>query len=105
MKEDAHMKLENTKEHYRIISELTNGSKYLTLVDATNYFRIDDDASQFAALPETTKNRIAVAHYTSNVSNRLTANFFRIFYRPEIPVQTFKTKEEAMEWLLSVKEK
>lgn len=104
MLEDAHMKIENTKEHYKIINELTYGQKYRALVDASNYFRIDDDASQYAALPDTIKNRLAAAHFTSNVSNRLTANFFRLFYKPEIPVRTFKTKEEALEWLLSMKE-
>jgi hypothetical protein len=101
MLEDAHMNLQNTKEHYNIIKELTKGCKYLALIDATNYFKIDGDASKFAALPETTKDRVAAAHYTLNVSNRLTANFFRLFYKPEIPVQAFKTKEDALRWLKS----
>jgi hypothetical protein len=101
MLEDAHMNLEKTKEHYNIIKELTKSSKYLALIDATNFFRIDNDASRFAALPETTKDRVAAAHYTLNVSNRLTANFFRLFYKPRIPVQAFKTKEEALRWLKS----
>jgi len=99
MFEDAKMDLENTVEHYDLIKSLTSGKKHLVLVDATHFFSIDEKALQYAAQPETTKNRIATAYFTTHLGNRFTTNFFKTFYKPNLPVQSFKTKQEALEWL------
>ncbi len=104
LNKDAHMDLKKTKEHYNLIEELTNGQKYLAFVDATHFFRVDEDASVYAALPETIENRIAAAHYTTNLANRLTSNFFRLYFKPNIPFQTFSIKKDAIKWLLLQKE-
>lgn len=99
MLEDAHMNLENTKVHYNVISDLTKGKKHLVLIDSTNYYTIDQESLKYAAKPGTAEGRVAAAHFTLNMANRLISNFFKLFYKSQIPIQTFNTKEEALRWL------
>ncbi|MBI3510119.1 MAG: hypothetical protein HY064_05610 [Bacteroidetes bacterium] len=97
----ADMSMENTKKHYDVIHKLTGGKKYLALVDSHEYFTMDSDALQFTSQRETIANRIATAHYNSSFGNKLTIDFFRNVLKPHIPVQVFRSKQEAEEWLLS----
>ncbi|MBA3663206.1 MAG: hypothetical protein H0W61_03230 [Bacteroidetes bacterium] len=99
----AEMTLENTSRHYRVIHELTSGKPYIALVNAANYFMIDPDALKYGALQNTIANRVASAHYNSNVANVLTVSFFKNNHKPGIPVGIFKTKEEALEWITTLK--
>ncbi|MGZ4043816.1 MAG: DUF7793 family protein [Bacteroidia bacterium] len=95
----AEMTLDNTKEHYHLINQLTGGKEYIALVDASNYFIIDPEALKFAAEENTLVNRVAAAHYNSSVANLLTVSFFKNNLKPGIPVGIFKTKDDALEWI------
>lgn len=100
----AEMTLENTIEHYRIIKKLTKDREYIALINASEYFLIDKEALKYGALRENIGKRIASAHYNSNDANRLTLNFFKTQYKPNIPVGIFKSKADAMVWINSLKE-
>jgi hypothetical protein len=100
MFEDAHMCLEKTREYYGFIDKITGGQKYFALINSARYYTVDEDALEYAALPQTFKNRVAAAHYTNHIANRLLATFFRNYFKPEIPVKVFKTEAEARKWLL-----
>ncbi len=97
--DDAHLDLEKVKEYYNVIKTLTRGEKHSVLFDASNYFTSDEEALKYAALPETTKGRVAVAYHSLNLANRLTIHFFRLLHKPRFAIQLFRTKEEAMNWL------
>lgn len=101
MLEDAEMNLINTREHYRMIEEITEGKNYMALIDSTHYFSIDSDSFLFASSPEAIRNRIASAHYASAFANRLNTNFFKNRYKPSIPIQLFDSRDEAVSWLRS----
>jgi hypothetical protein len=100
--EGAAMNLENTKNHYEAIKNLTGNKKYLALVDASNYFTIEPAALEYASMPQVVENRIATAHFNSSFANSLTTNFFKAHYNPPIHITIFETKREALEWLKSI---
>ena len=97
--DDVHFDLERMKEYYNIIKTLTKGDKHSVLFDASNYFTSDEEALHYAALPETTKGRVAAAYHSLNLANRLAIHFFRLLHRPHFSIQLFRTNEDAMEWL------
>lgn len=99
IKDDVTMGTEDVKDHFRAISKLTNDENHFVLIDASNYFNIDDEALKCAALAEFTKGRLAAAFYSTNLSSRLTIHFFKLFRRPDYLVQLFKRKEDALSWL------
>lgn len=99
IQEDVHIDLKKTIVHTRAIQKITNGEKYLALVDATNYFTSDDDALKYFALPATTKERIAMAFHSLNLANRLTIHFFRLLHKPNFAIHLFRTHDDALNWL------
>ncbi|HET6991218.1 MAG TPA: hypothetical protein VFJ43_07845, partial [Bacteroidia bacterium] len=86
---------------YKAIEEITDGKEYFALIDSSEYFKMDADALKFAAMKENIGKRKAAAHYNLANANKLTTDFFRNFYKPSVPIQTFNSKEEALNWLLS----
>ncbi|HTL81026.1 MAG TPA: hypothetical protein VL651_04950 [Bacteroidia bacterium] len=101
MLEGADLNLENTIAHYNAIREITGGKKYFALIDAKEYFTMSAEALRYTSSKEVTENRIAAAHYNSAAANKLTADFFRKYYKPPIPIRVIDSKEEAIAWLLS----
>ncbi len=99
IKDDVTMTTEVVKEHFRATSKLTNDENHFVLIDASNYFNIDEEALKCAALEKFTKGRVAAAFYSTNLASRLTIHFFKLFARPSYLVQLFKTKEDALSWL------
>lgn len=101
--EDATMNLKNAQIHYEKINKLLGGKKYFALVDASNYFTMEQDAWRYASSKEVVSNRMAIAHYNASFANKLTTNFFKSMYQTAVPLQIFDSKEEAEKWLKSMK--
>ena len=99
IKEKSEMNLENTKEHYEVIKNLTENKRYAALIDTEFYFTADTEALEYASMPEIVSKRIASAYYNSSLANMLTTNFFKVNYKPQLHIEQFKIKEEALEWL------
>lgn len=97
--EDVEMTSEGIIKHYEIIKELTQNRPYAALIDAEYYFTIDNDTLKLSASPEVFGNRIATAHYSYNLANRLTTHFFKNNIKPPIPIEYFKTKRDALSWI------
>lgn len=97
--ENVTIDIQKAKEFSESVNTITNGENHFTLVDATNYFFIDDEALKFMALPEVGKGKMAEAYYSSNLANRLTMHFFKVYYKPIYPMQLFRKEEEALKWL------
>jgi hypothetical protein len=101
--ENAVMSLENAQEHYNSIKQLVGEKKYLALVNSSKFYTIEKEAWEYASTKEVAWNRVAVAHYQTLVSNKLTANFFKASCQSAIPFRIFETREEALEWLREYK--
>jgi hypothetical protein len=97
--ENAEMSLENAQEHYNKIKSLVGEKKYLALVNSSKYYTIEKEAWEYASNKEIVANRVAVAHYQSLVSNKLTANYFKATYQTAMPFRIFESREEALSWL------
>lgn len=97
--ENASITIETLKNHIKSINDLTNYQQHFSLVDATNFFSIDDESLKYLASPETNNKIIAEAFYSTNLANRLTLHFFKLFHKPHYPTQLFRYKAEAINWL------
>jgi hypothetical protein len=102
--ENADMCLENAKNHYELIEELTQNTRYVAFVDSSIYFTTTPETMEYTSKKSTFKNRIGTVYYNSVMQNKLTTDFFVKVYKPDMLIKTFKTKEEAFEWWVSVKE-
>ena len=99
MLEGAVLNLANTKQHARQMEELTLGKPYLALIDATNFFTMDEESLKFSSAPIKPPNRIAGACFNPTLANRFTVEIFRKFGNPKYPMEVFNTKAEAIQWL------
>ncbi|MBA3683196.1 MAG: hypothetical protein H0W73_18830 [Bacteroidetes bacterium] len=102
--ENAEMTMENTKDHYEKIEKITQNKKYAALIDMSNYYITSPEILSLTAQKSTFKNRIATIYYNSSMSNKLTNEFFKNNYKPEMVIKTFKTKAEGLKWWLEVKD-
>jgi hypothetical protein len=98
--DQAEMTFESTALHYSIIKDLTQGSKYMALVNSAKYFKIDSDVWKFASTKDVLGNRVAVAHYNISVANKFSMDFYKMLYPPEVKIGIFNTREEAIYWLM-----
>lgn len=96
---DVIIDLKKIKDHFNAIIELTNYEKHLVLINADNYFFADHETLKYVSLQGEISGRIATAYYSSNLANRLTIHFFKLFHKPNYHVKLFKNKEEALSWL------
>jgi hypothetical protein len=102
IKEDAEMTLANARTHYNKINSVLGNKKHLVLVDASNYYRIDKNAWEYASKKEIVANRVAVANYNSCDANKLQTQFYKASLNTLMPMELFNSKEEAIRWLKSI---
>lgn len=97
--EGVEMTLENIRQHYHVIKNMTSNEPYAALIDASNNYSIGPETLHYTSLAETIGGRVATAHYNVSHSNTFTLNAFRYNYRPPVQIKLFGNKEEALEWL------
>jgi len=102
--ENSEMTIENTIEHYKIIESLVGNLKYIAIIDSGNYFTTNPEVFDYTSKHSTFKNRVATAHYNLSMANKLTVDFFKSNYKPDMAFVTFKTKEECLDWWQSEKD-
>ncbi len=102
MMDSIEINIENIKNHYEIINQLTGAKKHTVIIDATNYFYIKDDALKYMAAPPATNNTIATAFYSGNLANRLSILCLKLYYPKSCPLHYFTKKESALEWLTQI---
>ncbi|MGQ0828934.1 MAG: DUF7793 family protein [Bacteroidota bacterium] len=95
----VHVTLEKSKEYYQASNQLTKNNKVLVMVDASQDYTITDEAKEYGASEEVSKNRIAVAIVTNSIANRLTVNLYIKFYKPIVPTKMFSEEQAALKWL------
>jgi hypothetical protein len=100
--EDVSITIEKAKSLTDSIHRITKGQNHFALVDATNYFFIEDEALKYMASPEICAGKMGSAYYSMNLANRLTMHFFKVFHKPSYPLELFKKKEEAINWLKGI---
>jgi hypothetical protein len=101
--EDAHVDVNEIDECEKMSLKLNNGKKMLVLVDASKFHTLTPEATNFLRKIQS-KSRIATAIVSSNLSQKIIANFMND-KSGKTPIKTFSTENEAVKWLLSLKRK
>jgi hypothetical protein len=97
---NADFDVEEAKKQFNAAWELTNGQDYRVLVDTTD--AIVTPTKEAEDYISSTLKRKAEALIIKSLHYRILVKFY-IRKHKVIPVKAFKTEEEAIEWLLSVK--
>jgi hypothetical protein len=99
--EGAELTYEEVAICFESYAKLGCGSdnKVLQLMDARVNSSMTKEGREYVA-KQAKHFFIASAVITNNLPVRLIANFFIKFYRLNIPVKIFDSKEKALEWLL-----
>ena len=90
--ENAEMTLQNTIEHYSAIESLVGLSKHVAIINSKNYFIVNPKVLEYTSKQTTYKNRVATAHYNLTMANKITVDFFKSNYKPDLK---FETKKNA----------
>lgn len=99
--ENAEIELEDAVQNMRTSEQLTQGDRFLVLVDARATVTVSKEAREFAARQSERDGRIAEAFVVSSLANKLVGNFYINFNKPQVPTKIFSTEEKAMLWLQS----
>ena len=99
--DDAEIELEDAIQNYEATIAITQGEKFLVMVDATSNVSVSKEARAFVALTKENEKRIAEAFITTSVANKLVGNFYINFNKPKTPTKIFSSETDAIKWLES----
>ncbi len=99
--ENAEIELEDAIQIHRVAEQLTDGDKFMVLLDANTIVTVSKEARAFTAKQHENDGRIAEAFVVNSLANKLVGNFYINFNKPQIPTKIFSNKEKAMIWLQS----
>ena len=83
--------------------ESLGAEKYLNLFEGGYNTDFDAFVREYASSAEENKYTIADAIVTSTMSLNMVAKFYIQFNKPHMPTKVFKSRDEAIQWLLSFK--
>lgn len=85
--------------------ELLNNEKHsgLVIMVADSSTQFTKEAREFSASEEGLRFSKAEALIVKNLAQNLMVSFYLKINQPSVPSKAFKTEEEAIEWLLSLK--
>ncbi|MCW3083794.1 MAG: hypothetical protein JWP12_1160 [Bacteroidetes bacterium] len=103
--EGTELELEDVQEVRSAFMHYSKGKKFMVLFDANNLFSITPEARVLIASEEYTRDRVATAFVTDQLSGKLLCNFFIKYNRPATPTKVFTDESSAYSWLLAQMEK
>jgi hypothetical protein len=84
--------------------QLLNGQPGLVLMVAGSTTQFTSDARDFSASREGLRFSIAEAMLVKNLAQRIIVSFYLKINKPNKPSRAFNTEEDAINWLLSLRE-
>lgn len=81
--------------------EYAPGKKFAVLMEAPDFFQIGTETRRVAASEEYSKDMIAVALCSNNLSLKILGSLYIKINRPVVPTKFFDDREKAEEWLKS----
>lgn len=85
-----------------IIFNFGKGEKMPVFISTLNFLNINQEARKFAASKSGQEYTLANAVLIDNLGKNIMFNFFLKINRPVTPTKAFRTREEALEWLISL---
>lgn len=96
--------LKVAKELVRTRLEYTKNKKHYTIIDFTHVLKVDKDAREYMNQEEYgLKNIVAGAFLSNSIVGIFFINLYLKINKPKVPAKFFKTKSEAVKWLLQIK--
>lgn len=98
---EVDMTPEDAKKHIEAVVKLSGGKKRPFLIDTRNArgsYSVEAMRT-LAKNPEIVRVRKAQAIIIDSLPNRLLANFYIKFHKPENPIKIFEKEGEALKWL------
>ena len=99
--DNSTLDVEDILEIKEINKKLTNGNKYVLLVDSGMITTITKEGRELSASPEFQQNTIAKALYVRSYGHRLIGNVYIKLNKPAIKTRIFSCRDQALEWLNS----
>jgi hypothetical protein len=98
--------LEIAKELVANRLDYTKGEAAYFLIDATNLRVVSKEAREYLGRPDGgLKGLLAGAFISDKVLTNVIINLFFKINKPEVPARFFTKKEEALAWLLKIRDK
>lgn len=97
--EEKIFNLEESKAIFYEIREHCPWNKSPLLITGSLFTNFDADAKEFYGSEEVTSRYSAIAFLVKSVGQKVAANFFIRFNKPNTPTRAFKSKSSAFKWL------
>lgn len=101
---DDEIDLETAKEHTKAICELRHNKPCYIILNFLNVNVVFSNRARdhFASDPTYSAIRISQAMVIEGLAQKIVANFYKSFHKPNCPVEFFSNEEDAIEWTLSL---
>ena len=99
LKDNMEVELADSREMQKISLELTEGRKFVSLVDARVKIVVSKEAREWGSTPEAQKNMLAQAILVNTLANKLVGNFIIQFHKPPARTRMFSDEESSLSWL------
>lgn len=103
--ESGELDIDAIKNYYHYLNSVVGENKVLFLTDMrTHYINLPKNVLEYIASdPYSKKIRLADAIVVKSLPNRLIANFYIRFFKPNEPTKLFNSLDSAEEWLFKKK--
>lgn len=91
--------LELAKNNVKDRIEFTKGKPYPILIKDYGVTQMEKEARTYLSSDEATNGINAAAFIIKSIFSLFLINFFVKISRPKIPIELFKTEDEALKWL------
>lgn len=97
--EDSEIDLEESKLMQQKSLLLTEGKKFVALIDARAKVNVSKESREWGSSAEAQKNMVAQAILINSLANRLVGNFIIKFHKPVAKTALFTDEASALKWL------
>jgi hypothetical protein len=102
--ENTEIDLKESKLMQRTSLEITEGKKFVALIDARAEVIISKESREWGSTPEAQKNMLAQAIVVNTLANKLIGNFIIQFHKPPAKTRLFSDERSALRWLKEQKD-
>lgn len=99
IKNKSEIELEESKRMQSKTLELTNGKKFVALVDGRAEVVVSKESREWGSTKEAHTNLVAQAIVVNSLANRMVGNFIIKFHKPHAKTRLFSDEESALVWL------
>lgn len=96
---EIQVSVDQVKQIAFTIKTIGNDKIFPVLILPGKYTIPDEHARKFLASNNSKNNALAEAYVVEALSQKLVANFYMKFHKPQRPTKIFESEKEALEWL------